>query len=179
MWCIVKLIEFTSECWLWTPLQMADLSNSALFKRIGGILDTAMVKTICWNGVMVWRRISISEVLLSMSMFITTVYLFCDCHFPQNNVQCHKAQIISNYIHYTQMGFEITLFQFNREFWVVLEQEDLHHLHQFWSNCVMLSGQCGLKSLRSFSSTPMNQCQDKLRQFWRQKRSNLVQLKMC
>ncbi len=40
---------------------------------------------------------------------------------------------------------------------------------QICSNCVMLSSQYGLKSLKNVSNTLLNLCHEELRQFWRQK----------
>ncbi len=40
---------------------------------------------------------------------------------------------------------------------------------QICSNCVMLSCQYGLKSLRNVSNTLLNLCHEELRQFWKQK----------
>ncbi len=55
--------------------------------------------------------------------------------------------------------------------WDVVEREIRIMMcsRQICSNCVMLSCQCGPKSLINVSNTLLNLCHEELRQFWRQK----------
>ncbi len=109
--------------------------------------------------------------------FMTTVYHLL-MYFQQDNAPCHKAQIISDW--FLEHDNKFTLLKWPPQ------SPDLNpteHYGMWWnerftswmcrrqicSNCVMLSCQYELKSLRNVFSTLLNLYHEELRQFWRQK----------
>ncbi len=76
------------------------------------------------------------------------------------------------WVHFTQMVSTVTRSQSNRVPLGCGGTGDSHHgcaCRQICSDCVMISCQCGPKSLRSVFNTLLNLCHEELRQFWRQK----------
>ncbi len=109
--------------------------------------------------------------------FMTTVFPSSDGYFWQDNAPCHKAQIISGFLNMTVSSLysnglhshQISIQWSTFGMWWNGRFASWMRSRQICSNCVMLSCQYGLKSLRNFSNTLLNLCHEELRQFKMQK----------